>query len=55
MEGKMWQRVKKQQGYLQLWEDCRAKPVQEHGGDSQGMDWRWSQSIKRHHTDESGL
>ena len=36
--------VHKQQWWLQLWEDCQVKPIQ----DSQEVDWGWSQCIKSH-------
>ncbi len=39
----------KQQGWLQAWEYCRAKPIQTLGRDSQGVKWTWSQCIKSHH------
>ncbi len=34
----------------QPYEDSQAKSIQEFGWSSQGMDWGWGQSIKRHHT-----
>ncbi len=34
----------------QPYEDCQAKSIQEFGWTSQGMDWRWGQGIKSHHT-----
>ncbi len=43
----------KQQGWLQAWEYCQAKPIQTLGRASQGVDWSWSQCIKSHHAQTS--
>ncbi len=43
----------KQQGWLQAWEYCQAKPIQILGRASQGVDWSWRQCIKSHHTQTS--
>ncbi len=43
----------KQQGWLQAWEYCQAKPIQTLGRASQGVNWNWSQSIKSHHAQTS--
>ncbi len=45
--------VHKQQGWLQAWEFCQAKPIQTLGRDSQGVNWSWSQCIKSHHAQTS--
>ncbi len=34
----------KQQGWLQAWEYCQAKPIQTLGRASQGVNWSWSLS-----------
>ncbi len=43
----------KQQGWLQAWEYCHAKPIQALVRASQGVDWSWSQCIKSHHAQTS--
>ncbi len=43
----------KQQGWLQAWEYCQAKPIQTLVRASQGVDWSWSQCIKSHHAQTS--
>ncbi len=43
----------KQQGWLQAWEYCQAKPIQTLVRASQGVDWSWSQCIKSHHAQMS--
>ncbi len=43
----------KQQGWLQGWEYCQAKLIQTLVRASQGVDWSWSQCIKRHHAQTS--
>ncbi len=42
-----------QQGWLQAWEYCQAKPFQTLGRASQGVNWSLSQCIKSHHTQTS--
>ncbi len=43
----------KQQGWLQAWEYSQAKLIQTLVRASQGVDWSWSQCIKRHHAQTS--
>ncbi len=43
----------KQQGWLQAWEYCQAKPIHTLGRASQGVNWSWSQCIKSHHAQTS--
>ncbi len=43
----------KQQGWLEAWEYCQAKPIQTLGRVSQGVKWSWSQCIKSHHAQTS--
>ncbi len=45
--------MNKQQGWLQAWEYCQAKPIQTLGRASQGVNWNWSQCIKSHHAQKS--
>ncbi len=39
--------------YLEVWENCQAKPIQTLGRASQGVNWSWSQCIKSHHAQTS--
>ncbi len=44
-----WEKVHKQQGWLQAGEYGQAKPIQTLWRVSQGVNWSWSQCIKSHH------
>ncbi len=47
------EKVHKQQGWPQAWENCQAKLIQTLGRASQGVNWSWSQCIKSHHAQTS--
>ncbi len=55
LEGRNWvgKCGHKQQGWLEAWEYCHAKPIQTLGRASQGVNWSWSECIKSHHAQTS--